>query len=266
MAEGLVQTGLAMRVRGLKTAYGSHVVHENLDLDVRRGEVLGVIGGSGTGKSVLLRAITGLKTPSAGTVDVFGETLTRLDAAERRALESRWGIMFQDGALFSNLTVRENVMVPLAEHTAMSPALRREVADMKILLAGLGRDAANKYPSDLSGGMRKRAALARTLALDPELVFLDEPTAGLDPITAGNFDALLRQLQKSLGLTVFLVTHDLDTLAATCDRIAVLAEKRVLAVGTIDELRALEHPWVQAYFNGPRGRSATASHGQASPV
>ncbi|MEL6285795.1 MAG: ABC transporter ATP-binding protein [Pseudomonadota bacterium] len=248
----------AISVRGLKTAYGDHVVHENLDLDVRRGEVLGVIGGSGTGKSVLLRAITGLKAPAAGSIAVFGKELRRLDKAERNALERRWGIMFQDGALFSNLTVRENVMVPLAEHTDMSPLLRREVADMKIRLSGLGSEAANKYPSDLSGGMRKRAALARTLALDPELVFLDEPTAGLDPITAGNFDALVRDLQRALGLTVFLVTHDLDTLAATCDRIAVLAEKRVLAVGTIDELRALAHPWVQSYFNGPRGRAATA--------
>lgn len=256
MAASGTSGDIAIRVRGLTTAFGSHVVHENLDLDVRRGEVLGIIGGSGTGKSVLLRAITGLKTPSAGTVEVLGQRLDRLSRKERRALEQRWGIMFQDGALFSNLTVRENVMVPLAEHTRMSKALRIELADMKIRLAGLGPEAANKYPSDLSGGMRKRAALARTLALDPELVFLDEPTAGLDPITAGNFDALLRELQKSLGLTVFLVTHDLDTLAATCDRIAVLAEKRVLAVGTIDELRALEHPWVQAYFNGPRGRAA----------
>ncbi|MEM0986189.1 MAG: ABC transporter ATP-binding protein [Pseudomonadota bacterium] len=251
---------LAIRVRGLRTQYGSHVVHEDLDLDIRRGEVVGVIGGSGTGKSVLLRAITGLKRPSAGSVEIFGKSLSRLDRNERRTIEQRWGIMFQDGALFSNLTVRENVMVPLAEHTKMRLDLRREVADMKIRLAGLGRDAANKYPSDLSGGMRKRAALARTIALDPELVFLDEPTAGLDPITAGAFDALVRELQKSLGLTVFLVTHDLDTLAVTCDRIAILADKRVLAVGTIDELRALQHPWVQSYFNGPRGRSATASY------
>lgn len=248
----------AIRVRGLKTAYGSHVVHENLDLDVWRGEVLGVIGGSGTGKSVLLRAIVGLKTPAAGHVEVFGRDLTRLSGKDRDEVERQWGLMFQDGALFSNLTVRENVLVPLHEHTDLPSDMARDIADMKIRLAGLGGDAANKYPSDLSGGMRKRAALARALALDPPLLFLDEPTAGLDPITAGNFDSLIRELQQSLGLTVFLVTHDLDTLAATCDRIAVLADKRVITTGTIAELRQFEHPWVNAYFNGPRGRAATA--------
>jgi phospholipid/cholesterol/gamma-HCH transport system ATP-binding protein len=250
---------IAIRVRGLKTAFGSHVVHENLDLDLYRGEVMGVIGGSGTGKSVLLRAIVGLKSPAAGSIEVFGEDILRLSGQARERLERRWGLMFQDGALFSNLTVRENVMVPLAEHTDLSPRLRREVADMKIRLAGLNADAGPKYPSDLSGGMRKRAALARAIALDPDLLFLDEPTAGLDPITAAGFDALIRDLQQSLGLTVFLVTHDLDTLAATCDRIAVLAEKHVIAVGTIEELRAIDHPWIDSYFNGPRGRAATAA-------
>jgi len=244
----------AIRVRGLKTAFGSYVVHENLDLDVEAGEVMGIIGGSGTGKSVLLRAIVGLKTPAAGTVEVFGENTARLDDDTAK----RWGLMFQDGALFSNLTVRENVLVPLKEHTRLSGQIARDVADMKIRLAGLDGSAANKYPSDLSGGMRKRAALARALALDPPLVFLDEPTAGLDPITAGAFDRLIRDLQTSLGLTVFLVTHDLDTLSATCDRIAVLANKKILAVGTIAELRELDHPWVQDYFNGPRGRAAVA--------
>ncbi len=255
----MIERELAIRVRGLKTAFGAHVVHENLDLDVRRGEVLGVIGGSGTGKSVLLRAIVGLKRPSAGRIEVFGEDILQLSGKARDRLERRWGLMFQDGALFSNLTVRENVMVPLGEHTDLSPRLRREVAGMKIRLAGLGDDAGSKYPSDLSGGMRKRAALARAIALDPDLLFLDEPTAGLDPITAAGFDALIRDLQQSLGLTVFLVTHDLDTLAATCDRIAVLAEKRVIAVGTITELRAIDHPWIDSYFNGPRGRAATAA-------
>lgn len=246
-----------IRIRDLETRFGTHTVHEHLDLDVERGEVLGVVGPSGTGKSVLLRAIVGLKHPSAGSIEVFGKKLDTLGDEERRSLERRWGVMFQDGALFSNLTVRENVMVPMKEHTNLGPKLSAELADMKIRLAGLEPDAGDKFPSDLSGGMRKRAALARALALDPELLFLDEPTAGLDPITAAGFDTLLRQLQKSLGLSVFLVTHDVDTLNAVCDRIAVLGEKKVLAIGTIDELRAFDHPWVQEYFGGPRGRAAT---------
>ena len=247
---------IIIRIRDLKTAYGAHVVHEHLDLDIYRGEIIGIIGPSGCGKSVLLRAITGLKKPAAGSIEVFGKRLERLTEEERADVEQRWGVMFQDGALFSNLTVRENVMVPMKEHTEMGPLLCRELADMKILMAGLGPDAGAKYPSDLSGGMRKRAALARALALDPERLFLDEPTAGLDPITAAGFDQLIRRLQQALGLTVFLVTHDVDTLHATCDRIAVLGEKHVLAVGTIDELRAFDHPWVQEYFGGPRGRAA----------
>jgi len=249
---------LAIRARGLKTAYGSHVVHENLDLDVRTGEVMGIIGGSGSGKSVLLRAIVGLKTPSAGSVEVFGRDVTKLEGEERDEMERRWGLMFQDGALFSNLTVRENVLVPLQEHTKLPRDMARSIAEMKIRLSGLEASAANKYPSDLSGGMRKRAALARSLALDPALLFLDEPTAGLDPITAGKFDQLIRDLQQSLGLTVFLVTHDLDTLGAICDRISVIAEKRIIATGTIGELRQLDHPWINEYFNGPRGRAAVA--------
>ena len=254
---------IIIRIRGLKTAYGPHVVHENLDLDIKRGEIIGIIGPSGCGKSVLLRAITGLKEPAAGSIEVFGRRLETLDEAERSSVERRWGVMFQDGALFSNLTVRENVMVPMKEYTALSPELQRELADMKIRMAGLSSEAGPKYPSDLSGGMRKRAALARALALDPELLFLDEPTAGLDPITAAGFDTLVRNLQQALGLTVFLVTHDVDTLNATCDRIAVLGEKRVLAVGTIDELRQVDHPWIQEYFGGPRGRAATATRKEA---
>ncbi len=245
-----------IRIRDLKVAYGAAVVLEHLNLDIPQGEVVGIIGPSGCGKSVLLRAITGLKTPAGGSVEVFGERLETLARDERTAIERRWGIMFQDGALFSNLTVRENVMVPMKEHTALSPALMRDLAGMKIRLAGLDASAGEKYPSDLSGGMRKRAALARAMALDPELLFLDEPTAGLDPITAAGFDALVRSLQRALGLTVFLVTHDVDTLQATCDRIVVLGEKRVLAVGTIPELRQVDHPWIQEYFSGPRGRAA----------
>lgn len=245
-----------IRVRDLKVAFGSSVVLEHLNLDIPRGEVVGVIGPSGCGKSVLLRAITGLKPPESGSVEVFGERLESLSRDERTAIERRWGIMFQDGALFSNLTVRENVMVPMREHTQLSRPLMHDLADMKIRLSGLAASAGDKYPSDLSGGMRKRAALARALALDPELLFLDEPTAGLDPITAAAFDTLVRSLQRALGLTVFLVTHDVDTLYATCDRIVVLGEKKVLAVGTIPELRKVDHPWIQEYFSGPRGRAA----------
>ncbi len=249
---------LAIKVRGLKTAYGAHVVHESLDLDVRKGEVIGVIGPSGCGKSVLLRAIVGLKRPAAGSVEVFGQEVTQMHGRDHSALQKLWGIMFQDGALFSNLTVQENVMVPMREHTDLPVSLMRELADQKIRMSGLETWTGFKYPSDLSGGMRKRAALARAMALDPPLLFLDEPTAGLDPITAAAFDTLVRELQEALGLTVFLVTHDVDTLRMTCDRIAVLGEKHVIAVDTIDALRQHEHSWIQAYFGGPRGRAAMA--------
>ena len=254
-------TAPAIQVRGLKTAYGTHVVHENLDLEMRKGEVLGVIGPSGTGKSVLLRAIVGLKQPAEGEIHVFGQDVLHLQEKDQSALQSLWGLMFQDGALFSNLTVRENVMVPMKEHTNLPLSLMRELADQKIRMSGLETWAGRKYPSDLSGGMRKRAALARAMALDPPLLFLDEPTAGLDPITAAGFDQLIRDLQKSLGLSVFLVTHDVDTLAVTCDRIAVLGEKRILAIGTMDELRREPHPWIQDYFGGPRGRGAIMGAG-----
>ncbi len=246
----------AIHIRDLRVDFGPTRVLEHLDLDIRVGEVMGIIGPSGCGKSVLLRAITGLKVPSHGHIEVFGEELETALPDRRQAIERRWGILFQDGALFSNLSVRENVMVPMREHTDLGPALRRELADMKIRMSGLAASTGDKYPSDLSGGMRKRAALARALALDPELLFLDEPTAGLDPITAANFDRLIRDLQQALGLTVFLVTHDVDTLHAVCDRIAVLGDRRVLAVGTIDELRSVDHPWIREYFGGPRGRAA----------
>jgi phospholipid/cholesterol/gamma-HCH transport system ATP-binding protein len=246
----------AIRVRGLTNRFGAKTVHEDLDLDVRKGEVLGVIGGSGTGKSVLLRSIVGLNTPVKGDIEVFGERVNELSRDERVKIERRWGVMFQDGALFSTLSVRENVMAPMVEHTNVPKLLLRELADLKIRMAGLELDAAVKRPADLSGGMRKRAALARALALDPDLLFLDEPTAGLDPIGAEKFDRLVQELSRALGLTVFLVTHDLDTLVAICDRVAVLSDGKVLAVGPLAEVRENPHPWIQEYFSGPRGRAA----------
>jgi len=256
---GTHQAEVAIRLRGLRTAFGENVVHDGLDLDVYRGEVLGVVGGSGTGKSVLLRCIVGLLRPVAGSVEVLGTDVLAADGLTRQQLESRWGVMFQDGALFSALTVRENVEVPLARVAGLSPETRRALAELKIAMAGLPASAAAKYPSELSGGMRKRAGLARALALDPEILFLDEPTAGLDPIGATAFDLLIRELSQAMGLTVFLVTHDLDTLHATCDRIAVLAEKRVLVTGTMREMLAVDHPWVREYFHGPRARAAQAT-------
>ena len=245
-----------IRIRGLRNQFGSHVVHDDLNLDVYRGEVLGVVGGSGTGKSVLLRSICGLQTPAAGEIAVLGNNVLTASEDARTALEHRWGVMFQDGALFSSLNVRENIEVPMRHVAGLDPKLRRQMADLKIALAGLPFLAGDKFPSELSGGMRKRAGIARALALDPEILFLDEPTAGLDPIGAADFDILIRQLSKSMGLTVFLVTHDLDTLHATCDRIAVLAEKKVLVTGTMKEMLAVDHPWVFEYFHGPRARAA----------
>ena len=254
-----------IEVKGLRTRFGAHVVHDNLDLAVRAGEVIGVVGGSGTGKSVLLRAIIGLIRPAAGTVTVFGRDLRQLPKAERRRVERRWGVLFQDGALFSSLTVAQNVQVPLSEHLDLPATLMDEIAALKIAMVGLPPDAGAKFPAELSGGMRKRAGLARALALDPEIVFLDEPTAGLDPIGAAAFDQLIGRLQQSLGLTVFMVTHDLDSLYAICDRIAVLADRRVLAVGSMDEMLRQNHPWIRAYFHGPRARAALGPRGGGGP-
>ena len=245
-----------IQVRGLRTQFGTHVVHDDLDLDVRRGEILGVVGGSGTGKSVLLRAIVGLQRPAAGAITMLGTEMLSASEAERDDISGRIGVMFQDGALFSSLTVRENVEVPLGAIEGLTPDLREGLARLKVSMAGLPWNAGDKFPADLSGGMRKRAGLARALARDPEIVFLDEPTAGLDPIGASAFDTLIRGLSKSLGLTVFLVTHDLDTLYAVCDRVAVLAEKRVLVTGPLERMLDIDHPWVQAYFGGPRARAA----------
>jgi phospholipid/cholesterol/gamma-HCH transport system ATP-binding protein len=244
-----------VRVRGLVTRIGGRTIHDGLDLDLHRGEVLGVVGGSGAGKSVLLRTIVGLNTPAAGTVEVFGREMARLNERDRHALEARWGVLFQDGALFSSLTVAENIDVPLKEQFDLPHHLLVEIAQLKLSLVGLAPETAALYPSELSGGMRKRAGLARALALDPALVFLDEPTSGLDPISAGDFDRLIGDLRSSLGLTVFMVTHDLDSLVTVCDRIAVLIDKR-LKIGTIAELMRDPHPWLQAYFHGPRGRAA----------
>ncbi|WP_235534280.1 MULTISPECIES: ABC transporter ATP-binding protein [unclassified Sphingopyxis] len=257
----------AICIRGLKNQFGDAVVHEDLDLDVRSGEILGVVGGSGTGKSVLMRSIIGLQTPTAGEIEVYGKTLdTIADEEESRDLRRRWGVMFQGGALFSTLSVAENIQVPLREYyPRLDQRLLDEIAAYKVAMVGLPPDAGPKYPAELSGGMVKRAGLARALALDPALLFLDEPTAGLDPIGAAKFDELIRELADTMGLTVFLITHDLDSLYATCDRVAVLAEKKVIAVGTIPELLATEHPWIQDYFNGPRGRAAASGNQTAKP-
>jgi len=248
---------MAIRIRGLKNQFGDQLIHDNLDLDVKRGEILGVVGGSGTGKSVLLRTIIGLNNGRQGRIDVLGEHVAALSPGERHLVEARWGVLFQDGALFSSLTVAQNIQVPLKEHTDLSPELLEEIAALKISMVGLPPEAGNKLPSELSGGMRKRAGLARALALDPDIVFLDEPTAGLDPIGAAAFDQLILRLHAAMGITVFMVTHDLDSLHAICDRIAVLAEKHVIVCGTMTEMLTQSHPWIHEYFHGPRARAAT---------
>jgi phospholipid/cholesterol/gamma-HCH transport system ATP-binding protein len=261
MSDGPKNGDPVIEVRGLKNAFGDQVVHEGLDLTLQRGEILGVVGGSGTGKSVLMRSIIGLQTPEAGEVEVFGEPMIGRDEEEAKHVRRRWGVLFQGGALFSTLTVAENIQVPIKEfYSGLEQDLLDEIAAYKVAMVGLGADAGAKYPAELSGGMRKRAGIARALALDPELLFLDEPTAGLDPIGAAAFDELIASLQKRLNLTVFLITHDLDTLITICDRVAVLADKKVVAVDTIPNLLALDHPWIQEYFNGPRGRTAALSH------
>lgn len=246
----------AIRVRGLYNRFGTHMVHEHLDLDVYRGEILGVVGGSGTGKSVLLRSIIGLHTPEAGEISLLGEDQLALPREQRARLERRCGVLFQRNALFSSLTVTENLTLPLIEHAGLARGDAESLAAVKLVLAGLSTEAGARYPSELSGGMAKRAALARALILDPELLFLDEPTAGLDPISAAGFDRLLRTLGNAFGLTVFLVTHDLDTLHAVCDRVAVLSQKRVLVAGTLEGVAQSDDAWVRAYFHGPRGRAA----------
>jgi len=246
-----------IRVRGLLSQFGDQVIHRDLDLDVERGEVLGVVGGSGTGKTVLLNTIIGLKVPEGGTIEVFGHDTANLNKAQAAEIEMRSGVLFQQGALFSSLSVLENVASPLVEHTGLARETILELAQMKIAMVGLKPESHYQKPAELSGGMRKRVGLARALALDPELLFLDEPTAGLDPIGAAAFDDLIRQLSDDLGLTVFMITHDLDSLYAITDKVAVLADKQVVAKATVQELERSEHPWIKEYFLGPRGRAAT---------
>jgi len=245
-----------IEVRGLVNRFGKQAVHVNLDLDIRRGEILGVVGGSGTGKSVLLRSIVGLQRPNAGSIKVLGENLLKLSSRRRSELERRFGVLFQGGALFTSLNLQENVALPLIEHAGLKRRDAEHLARQKLALAGLPPEAACKYPDELSGGMVKRAALARALALDPEVLFLDEPTAGLDPIGAAAFDQLILTLRDALGFSVLLVTHDLDTLYTICDRVAVLSHKRVLVVDTLDAVAATDDEWIREYFHGPRGRAA----------
>lgn len=243
-----------IRVRDIHVQFGDHVVLHDLNLDVYRGEILGFVGASGTGKSVLLRSILGLTPKQSGQILVLGRDLDRISDEERILVDMRMGVLFQHGALFSSLTVKENIQVPMREYLTLPKALMDELAILKIELVGLSRNAADKYPSELSGGMIKRAALARALALDPDIVFLDEPTSGLDPIGAAEFDELIAKLRDTLGLTVYMVTHDLDSLFTVADRIAVLGNKKVLVAGTIAEMLKSEEPWVRSYFRGKRAR------------
>jgi phospholipid/cholesterol/gamma-HCH transport system ATP-binding protein len=258
-AASQTDAAIVIKVRDLVVGFGQKLVMNGLDLDVMRGEVLGFVGGSGTGKSVLTRTILGLIPKHSGKITVFGSDLDHISLKERALVERRFGVMFQQGALFSGLTVKQNVQMPMREHLNLSPRLLDELAMLKIELVGLKPDAADKYPAELSGGMIKRAALARALALDPDLVFLDEPTSGLDPIGAAEFDELIATLQKTLGLTVFMVTHDLDSLYSICDRIAALADGRVIATGPLPVMLASDHPWLRAYFHGKRGRQAVGA-------
>lgn len=248
-----------IEVRDVVVGFGDRLVLDHVDLDVYRGEILGFVGGSGAGKSVLMRTIIGLLPRRGGQIKVFGTDMGRASDAERQAVERRWGVLFQQGALFSSLTVRENIQFPMREYLKLPQRLMDEMAVAKLEMVGLDGSALNKFPSELSGGMIKRVSLARALALDPEIVFLDEPTSGLDPIGAGDFDTLIATLQRTLGLTVYMVTHDLDSLHTVCDRIAVLADRKVIAAGTMETMLASTHPWLRAYFHGKRSRAGQAA-------
>jgi phospholipid/cholesterol/gamma-HCH transport system ATP-binding protein len=250
----MTSNAAVISVRDLVVGFGDAPVLDHATLDVFEGEILGFVGGSGAGKSVLMRTIIGLLPRHSGSIEVFGADLATVNDDERRAIERRWGVLFQQGALFSSLTALQNVQFPIREYLNLSPRLIEEIALAKLEMVGLNADVRGKYPSELSGGMVKRVALARALALDPDIVFLDEPTSGLDPIGAAEFDALIRTLQRTLGLSVFMVTHDLDSLHTVCDRIAVLSEGRIIATGTIETMLASEHPWLKSYFRGKRGR------------
>ncbi|ESR24240.1 ABC transporter ATP-binding protein [Lutibaculum baratangense] len=250
-----------IEARGLTVGFGDTLIHQNLDLDVYRGEILGIVGGSGTGKSVLLRTLIGLVKPRAGSIRMFGTEMATAGPAEAAAVQTRWGVLFQQGALFSSLNVQQNVEAPMREHLDLEPELRGELARLKLSMVGLQPDAANKMPSELSGGMIKRVALARAIALDPDLLFLDEPTSGLDPIGAADFDNLIAKLQETLGLTVFMVTHDLDSLFSICSRVAAIGNKKILVAGDLETVVAYDDPWIKAYFGGQRGRSAQLAHG-----
>lgn len=249
-------------LRGIKTAFGTHVVHENLDFDLYQGEIVGLIGGSGTGKSVLLHTVLGLKAQAAGNITILGSDMGKVGEAEKNRVRHHWGVLFQDGALFSSMSVGDNIQFPLREFTDLPKDVMESIARLKLELVGLPQSAFDKFPGELSGGMRKRAGLARAIAMDPEILMLDEPTAGLDPIGAAAFDELILTLHRTMNLSVLMVTHDLDSLYTICSRVAVLSDKRILASGTIDSLLDIDNPWLIDYFQGPRGRATQAKHPQ----